>query len=608
MRVEGFTGSPENNFTSPDNTRTEESYRHGFTDMSALAVYGTSLAKAETNPAPNTYTSPSTDPEAGAEAERNAEVFGVSRNPKTYEVEVVSDITLEDWESVTRPDDWALLKKSAERVSGINAVFINSTLTGGGVAMLRPPLVHMGDQLGVKLHWGVMEPPRKPKNTINPEHVYAFDHTKRMHNIAQRQAGNARITEAGKAEQEHWSGVNAEVMTKQDYILKAHIIVIDDPQPAALIKYIKAVNPNVKIIWRNHIDTSGELMADPTTPQGEVASYILDECGVINADAVVTHTVKEFANRRMEHKTYMAPATFELFDDLNRILTAEERVAGINDINGQIDEKNIELSRLAVKNAGLGLESHPEDVQSHIDTTRRRIVLVARFDESKGMDKAMELGVQTRRKMRECGVPEENLPQIIIIGNGSVDDTSGIPMYEKILKLRREKYPDEMKDIIVMRLKHNYAAMNAVMYPTASPDEADPAPVIGIQTSDAEGCETRISDWIRHGVPVVVAKIGGMPDQVTEGKSGTLLDYSKPDFDLEYGASYISELMLDVQKYSAMRKSTLQTAENFNNRDYTTVANTIRWLRIFRNVLDGTPADKLWKLDDLHANELALAA
>jgi glycosyltransferase involved in cell wall biosynthesis len=124
-----------------------------------------------------------------------------------------------------------------------------------------------------------------------------------------------------------------------------------------------------------------------------------------------------------------------------------------------------------------------------------------------------------------------------------------------------------------------------------------------MQTSEAEGLETRISDWIRHGVPVVVANRGGMPLQVVEGASGIVLDYEKPDRDIERGAGFISRLMLDTEEYESMRKSTIEAAERYNNREFITTANTTRLLRVFSRVLTGGEADRQWKMSELSGTE-----
>lgn len=509
--------------------------------------------------------------------DRSNEIFQVSRDPGTYEVSISSHITLEDYKALSRPKDWDLLTGYAERMKGKSVVFINPTMEGGGVAMLRPPLVHMLNQLGVEAHWFVME---------GDEEVFRV--TKKIHNIMQdRLDPEVHLTEEEKTVHWEWNQKNAEVLKMQPSITEVDTLFIDDPQPAPLITLLSPYLNNPHIVWRDHIHTDHELMSDGASPQGKVADYLLKVCGVERVDAIIGHPREEFMLPGMEDRTVFAPATTDPFDDLNRELSSDEVLEGIAFINNEISKKNSELIR----------EGRDEDIMSPIDISRRRILLVARFDESKGMDHAMKLGGLVRERMKAQGYYDQQLPQIVLVGNGSVDDPSGQPMYEQMLELRRQKYADEKDDFIIMRLRHNYAAMNALM----SPSEA---PMIGIQLSEKEGCETRISDEIEHGVPVVAFNNGGMPLQIIEGQSGYILDYSSSDHDLERGADTIARLLSNTGEFARLQQTTKSTGETFNRVNFGTISNVIRILRTLDLVRTGQPVDKLWKMDDLVATQL----
>lgn len=505
--------------------------------------------------------------------DRSTEVFKVERDPETYEVHVESDITLEDYRQLMRPEDWNLMQDYASQFEGKSVTFINPTMAGGGVAMMRPPLLHLLKLQGIEAHWFVMN------GQNNPDQPDPFVFTKKMHNILQRRmAPDQHITEDGKNIHQAWVSDNADVLIKQPALQNTDVIVIDDPQPSPLIPRLKAVNPGAKIVWRNHIDNDGQLMSDPSTPQGEVWQYIKNDCGVEQADAYVFHPIDQFVPADIWNETYFLPATIEPHDDMNRILSEAEIADGVNFINQAIAEQNQRFVD----------QGRYDEQQSLLDPDRRRIALVARFDESKGMDKAIALGVRARQKMLETGVTEENLPEVVIVGNGSVDDPSGIPMYEEILAVKRNYTESARKDIILARLDHNYQAINALMY----------ASDIGMQTSEAEGLETRVSDWIRHGVPVVVSNRGGIKLQVTP-ESGYIMDFDAPDYDIDNGANYICRLMTNPNEYARVRADTLEKSRDMNEREFTTSANTIRWLRLFKNLLENKPADKVWKIGDL---------
>jgi glycosyltransferase involved in cell wall biosynthesis len=102
-------------------------------------------------------------------------------------------------------------------------------------------------------------------------------------------------------------------------------------------------------------------------------------------------------------------------------------------------------------------------------------------------------------------------------------------------------------------------------------------------------------------VPVVVSNRGGIPKQVVEGESGFVLDFDKPDFDLDRGSTIISELLADDEKYARLVESTKHQAHTFNSREITTTANVTRFLRVFNKVMNGNavPADRVWFVRDM---------
>jgi len=569
----------------PTNSTWDETAPRDQLSAEQLANLGTLAARLTPGIAPE-------NPEQ--QANRENEVYRLTRDPETYEVNVESDITLEDIERVTSPEDWALIQEWAEPLKGKIFTFINPTMEGGGVAMIRPAVVHMLNLLGAKAHWIVMEPlksrpeeessisPEKPLEEKPKENPFIF--TKLMHNISQRMTSE-RITLAGKALHWKWADTqNGPVIERQEIIRDADFIFIDDPQPAPLFARLKKANPEAKFIWRDHIDTDADLKADPSTPQGEVANYIFEECGIGKVDAVMTHPVESFINKKLYDKTYFTPATYDPFDELNNELSDEQETEGMEFINAAIEEKNVWL----IANGYTPIEP------LSLDPNTERLTQIARFCPSKAMEKAMKMDVMTRQQMRAQGVPEDELPEIVIVGNGSQDDPDGPWVFEEMLRLR-EQYPEEdRKSIIIMRLKHNYTAMNALMRRSS----------IITQTSDREGLETRVSDAINHGKPVVISNRGGIKTQVVEGESGIILDFDRPDFDLKRGANFMSNLLMNPDEYAKMVRSTKKQSELLNKREFRTSANVARILRIC-NDLTGHPVTtvdkKTWLMSDFVA-------
>ena len=238
------------------------------------------------------------------------------------------------------------------------------------------------------------------------------------------------------------------------------------------------------------------------------------------------------------------PATIDKLDDLNRDLSNEEIEQGFEFVN-----KNL------FKHMG----------QKPIDRNRPYIALVARFDESKGMPEGMESYAMARAELVARGVPKAEIPQLVMIGNGSVDDPSGPKELKKIMDLREGIYGDVMDDIKVARVPHNDKAINAVLRSAK----------LALQPSLAEGFESRVTDAIFLGVPVIGSDRGGIPLQIIEGKSGYVL----PPAETRQWADRIVDLMTNHDHYLQLKLSTRDMFDKHNSK-FTTVRNAIRWMAL----------------------------
>jgi len=93
-----------------------------------------------------------------------------------------------------------------------------------------------------------------------------------------------------------WIGINA-----QRYWLShggplapggADVVIIDDPQMPALIPIITKLRPEVKIIYRSHIEIRSDLVDSPGSPQEQVWKWIW--AYVKQADVFISHPADKF--------------------------------------------------------------------------------------------------------------------------------------------------------------------------------------------------------------------------------------------------------------------------------------------------------------------------
>jgi trehalose synthase len=143
---------------------------------------------------------------------------------------------LSDYKDVVGRDVVGELYTLASHVGNRSVKMVNSTAVGGGVAEMLHRVVPLLNELGIETKWEVIK-----------GGADFFDVTKAFHNALQ-----------GKEEyfeQEVFKTYLAyNEMNYQEMSFDEDLIVIHDPQPAALIKWQK--KRKNKWVWRCHIDMS----------------------------------------------------------------------------------------------------------------------------------------------------------------------------------------------------------------------------------------------------------------------------------------------------------------------------------------------------------------
>ncbi|MFQ5846247.1 MAG: glycosyltransferase [Candidatus Methylomirabilales bacterium] len=144
-------------------------------------------------------------------------------------------IRLEDYREVAPPGSVDLLYRLSEKVKGRSLLNINSTRFGGGVAEMLNRLVPLLNELGVKATWEVIQ---------GSDEFFAV--TKAFHNALQ-----GREREISERLYRAYLECNRE--NAKRLLFDADMILVHDPQPAALIDYGPRVG---KWVWRCHLDIS----------------------------------------------------------------------------------------------------------------------------------------------------------------------------------------------------------------------------------------------------------------------------------------------------------------------------------------------------------------
>ena len=268
---------------------------------------------------------------------------------------------LDNYAEIAGKDVVEHLKQLTRPLQGMQLVHINSTKSGGGVAEILHKMVPLMRELGIDAQWEV----------INGEALF-YECTKGFHNAMQGNRVNLNDSHLKIYEKTNREYAAA-VMEK---LQKADVVIVHDPQPAALIKHFP--QRKGKWVWRCHIDAS--------RPFRPVWRYLRDF--VKGYDASI-FSIAPFS-QQLPHPVYLIAPSID-----------------------PLHEKNIELSREEVESIYDRFE---------IDPDRPLMLQVSRFDRFKD-----PVGV-----IQSYRIVKEFIPgvQLVLAGGGASDDPEG----EAVLK------------------------------------------------------------------------------------------------------------------------------------------------------------------------------
>jgi len=195
---------------------------------------------------------------------------------------------IELYRPIIGPDGLDQLYRLAALSKAKKVVMVNSTKDGGGVAEILHRLVPLLCQLGIDCSW----------QTIEADNAF-FEITKSMHNAMQGKKINFSAPALA-----HYLDINKANADRLN--LEADIVVIHDPQPLALISYVK--KGKAKWVWRCHIDTS----------KPELSLWKFFKSHLLRYDASI-YSIAKFS-RQLAHPQYIIPPSIDPLSEKNRDL------------------------------------------------------------------------------------------------------------------------------------------------------------------------------------------------------------------------------------------------------------------------------------------------
>ena len=372
---------------------------------------------------------------------------------------------------------------------------VNSTAYGGGVAEMLRSLLGYARGGGLDTRWTVI--------AGDPEF---FRITKRLHNRLHGHEGDGGpLGEAERAAYERCCTANAELMAER--IRPADVVLLHDPQTAGMIP--RLLRTGVPVIWRAHVGL------DPTNDLARQAWRFLIPY-VERADAYVfSHLAYLWEGLDPTKLTVIAPS-IDAFSPKNHAMAFTSVTA-------------------VLRAAGLASDHHQGSraVFERLDGTVGRVTSEATLVEEQQLRLDVPLLAQVSRWDRlkdPLGVLEafaehvrdEDQPHLVLAGpdvTAVADDPEGQEVFAEV-EAAWSELPRRIRRRVHLALLPMVDSDENAVIVNALQRRAD----VVAQKSLAEGFGLTVSEAMWKGRPVVASRIGGIRDQIEDGRTGFLVD------------------------------------------------------------------------------------
>ena len=412
----------------------------------------------------------------------------------------VTTLRPERFADVLTPNGLAAFQHTLARgheLLGSNAIWnVNSTAFGGGVAEMLRSLIGYVRGAGLDGRWVVLEG--------DPEF---FLITKRLHNRLHGAPGDGGpLGEPERLAYERRCAVNAAALVEM--LRPDDVVILHDPQTAGMLPAIRAAT-DVPLIWRAHIGL--DLPNDIARETWSFLTPYLED-----ADAYVfsreTFTWEGLDPARVS----VIPPSIDAFSPKNHAMaftsvTAVLRAAGL--AAGEHQRHRAVFERLDGSVGSVERQAQMvEERELSLDSPL--LAQISRWDTLKD-----PLGVMSAFAEHVHAGQE---PHLLLAGpdvRAVTDDPEGAEVFAQAEAAWHDLPPDVRRRVHLALLPMEDAEENAVIV-NALQRRAD----IVAQKSLAEGFGLTVAEAMWKGRPVVATRVGGIQDQIEDGRTGCLVE------------------------------------------------------------------------------------
>jgi len=382
------------------------------------------------------------------------------------------------------------------RVLGDRVVWnVNSTARGGGVAEMLRSLIGYVRMAQIDARWVVIEGA--------PDF---FTLTKRLHNRLHGSEGDGgRLGETERRIFERVSQANADELCAR--VSERDVVILHDPQTAGMVPCLR--ERGVPVVWRAHIG-----LDLPNDRAREAWDFLRGY--VEHADALVFSRAA-FEWEGLDHDRVMIiPPSIDAFSPKNQSLGFTDLAAILRTSGFAAGETHGAAPAFQRLDGTTGLVHRrarlTEAQPLHLDTPL--VTQVSRWDRLKD-----PLGVLQAFAEH---VPPETRAHLLLAGpdvEAVSDDPEGAAVLAEVQATWREIPSEIRRRVHLAGLPMDDADENAAIV-NALQRRSD----VVVQKSLAEGFGLTVSEAMWKGRPVVAGAVGGIQDQIEDGRTGYLVD------------------------------------------------------------------------------------
>lgn len=413
----------------------------------------------------------------------------------------------------------AAVVRGREAFSGRIVWNVNSTARGGGVAEMLRSLIARARGAGIDARWVVI--------SGNPDF---FAVTKRIHNHLHGSTGDGGALGAQeRATYEKTLDPNARELLEQ--VRPGDIVLLHDPQTAGLAKPL--VDHGAVVIWRCHVGVDV-----PNALARGAWRFLIPY--IEHVDAYV-FSREAFQWEGLDHsKISVIPPSIDAFSPKNEDLDndAVDAILHAAAVTQVESDASPDYSLVDGSTATVRRKVAYRDGGEPPPANARIVLQVSRWDRLKD-----PLGV-----VRGFVASIDDDDVHLVVAGPSVeavaDDPEGAQVLEDVHQAWETLSRSQQRRVHLAMIPMDDGDENAAIV-NAMQRRAD----VVVQKSLAEGFGLTVAEAMWKGRPVVASKIGGIQDQIEDGKTGLLVD--EPTDLAEYAAD-VRSLLDDVSKAQAI--------------------------------------------------------